>query len=88
VYEAAAMVATLAMYLFLSATGRLAGAAMITLGIGLSILAAAVQASALSARLLVPFDHNGLFHVVQLTAIAALANGLRQGLETSRSRPA
>jgi hypothetical protein len=82
VYEATAMLATLAMYVFLSTTGRLAGAGMITVGIGLSIVAAAVQASALSVRLIVPFDHNGLFHLVQLTATAALANGLRRGLET------
>jgi hypothetical protein len=82
VYEATFMVATLAIYVFLSTTGRLAGAGMITVGIGLSIVAAAVQASAFSVRLIVPFDHNGLFHLVQLTAIAALANGLRRGLET------
>jgi hypothetical protein len=82
VYEAAAMVATLAMYVFLSTTGRLAGASMIAVGIGLSIVAAAVQASALSVRLIVPFDHNGLFHLVQLTATAAIASGLRRGLET------
>jgi hypothetical protein len=82
VYEGAAMLATLAMYVYLSTTGRLAGAGMITVGIGLSIVAAAVQASALSVRLIVPFDHNGLFHLVQLTATAALANGLRRGLET------
>ncbi len=81
VYEAAAMMATLAIYVFLSTTGRLAGSGTISLGIGLSIVAAAVQASALSVRLIVPFDHNGLFHLVQLIAIAALANGLRRGLE-------
>ena len=84
VYEAVAMMATLAMYVFLSTTGRLAGAGMISLGIGLSIAAAAVQASALSVRLIVPFDHNGLFHLVQLIAIAALANGLGRGLENER----
>ena len=82
VYEAIAMVATLAMYVFLSTTGRLAGAGMISVGIGLTIVAAAVQASALSVRLIVPFDHNGLFHLVQLIATAAFANGLRRGLET------
>jgi hypothetical protein len=81
VYEATAMLATLAMYVYLSTTGRLAGAGMMTVGIGLSIVASAVQASVLSVRLIVPFDHNGLFHLVQLTAIAALANGLRRGLE-------
>ena len=81
-YEATAMLAALAMYVFLSTTGRLAGAGMMTAGIGLSIVAAAVQASTLSVRLIVPFDHNGLFHLVQLTATAALSNGLRRGLET------
>ena len=84
VYEAVAMVATLAMYVFVSTTGRLPGAGMIAVGIGLSIVAAAVQSSDLRVRLIVPFDHNGLFHLVQLTATAALANGLRRGLETRR----
>jgi len=82
VYEALAMVATFAVYVFLSATGRLAGSGTIALGIALSIVAAAVQASAISLRLIVPFDHNGLFHLVQLPATAVLANGLRRGLET------
>ncbi len=84
VYEAAVMVATLAMYIFLSTSGRLAGARMIAAGIGLSIVAAAIQASALSVQLVVPFDHNGLFHLVQLTATAAFANGVLRGLETKR----
>jgi hypothetical protein len=82
VYEATAMVATLAMYMFLSTTGRLPGARMIAVGIGLSIVAAAVQASALSVRLIVPFDHNGLFHLIQVTAMGVLANGVRRGMET------
>lgn len=80
-YEAAAMLAALAIYVCLGTAGRLAGAGMVTLGIGLSIVAAAVQASALSVRLIVPFDHNGLFHLVQLIATAALGSGLRRGLE-------
>jgi hypothetical protein len=85
VYEAVAMVATLAIYVFLSTTGRQAGAGMIAVGIGLSIVAAAVQASSLRVRLIVPFDHNGLFHLVQLAATTVLANGLRRGLETEMS---
>jgi hypothetical protein len=88
VYEAIAMLATLAMYVFLSTSGRLAGAGMMTVGIGLSIVAAAVQASPLGVRLIVPFDHNGLFHLVQLTATAALSNGLRRGLETKDGQTA
>ncbi|SRR6266542_4680145 len=83
-YEAAAMVATLAMYIALSTSGRLAGSGIVAGGIGLSIVAAGVQATALSLRLIVPFDHNGLFHLVQLGATAALATGLRRGLERSK----
>jgi hypothetical protein len=80
VYEAAAMVATLAMYTLVTIGARVAGAGMITAGIGLSIVAAAVQASAFRVHLIVPFDHNGLFHLVQLAAIAALAMGVQRGL--------
>jgi len=83
VYEALAMIATFAVYAILSTTGRLAGSGTIALGIALSIVAAAVQASALSLRLGVPFDHNGLFHLVQLPATAVLASGLRRGFETN-----
>ena len=82
-YEATAMVATLTMYIALSTSGRLAGAGTVAVGIGLSIVAAAVQASALNLHLIVPFDHNGLFHLVQLAATAALATGLRRGLVTT-----
>jgi len=80
IYEAAALTATLAMYIALGTAGRLPGAGTVALGIGLSIVAAAIQASTLSVRVIVPFDHNGLFHLVQLVATAVLAIGLRRGL--------
>ena len=81
VFETAAMVVALAIYRFLWASGRLAGAGLVTVGIGLTIVAGAVQASDLSVRLILPFDHNGLFHLVQLVATAVLLAGLRRGLE-------
>lgn len=80
IFETAALTATLVMYLVLSASGRLPGAGLIALGIALSIAAAAIQASTLSVRVIVPFDHNGVFHVIQLVATAVLAAGLRRGL--------
>ena len=88
VYEMLAMVAALVMYGVLAARQRLAGAGMVTAGIGLTIAAGAVQASPLIFRLIVPFDHNGLFHLIQLAAILVLAKGLRLGLETAASRDA
>jgi hypothetical protein len=79
-YEAAALTAALAIYLFLAITRRVPGAWMVGVGIGLSLVAAAVQLSRLSVRLLVPFDHNGLFHIVQMVAIDVVARGIRRGL--------
>lgn len=79
-YEAAAMLGALAMYARLALGGTLAGAGIVAAGIGLNLAAAAVQTSSLSVRLVVPFDHNGLFHIVQLIATFALAGGLRRGL--------
>ena len=80
IFETASMLTALAMYASSWAAGRLAGAGLVTLGIGLTIAAGAVQATTLSLRLVVPFDHNGLFHIVQIAATIVLAIGLRRGL--------
>jgi hypothetical protein len=85
VYEMLAMVAALAIYALLAARQRLPGAGLVTAGIGLTIVAGAVQASDLSVRLILPLDHNGLFHLIQFAAILVLARGLRLGLETVAS---
>jgi hypothetical protein len=84
-YEAVAMIAALVIYVSLARTHRLQGAGIVAAGIAISIVAAAVQASALGFRLLVPLDHNGLFHVIQLVATMVLAGGVRAGLETRAS---
>jgi hypothetical protein len=81
-YEALALTAALAVYAGLAVAGKLAGAALIAIGIALSMVAAAVQASGLSVRVLVPFDHNGIFHLVQLAAVVVMAEGVRRGLNT------
>jgi hypothetical protein len=49
-------------------------------GTVLTLAAAAVQVSGASLRVVVPFDHNGLFHIVQILAITVIARGVRQGL--------
>ena len=84
VYEGVAMVAALAIYIVLGTSGRLPGAGLIALGIALSIAAAAVQASPLRVDLIVPLDHNGLFHLVQIVATLTLARGLSTGLHARR----
>lgn len=79
-YEAVAMTCALLIYLGLAWRGQLAGSGRIAAAILLSILAAGVQASALTITLLVPLDHNGLFHLVQMGAIVLLGSGLEASL--------
>jgi hypothetical protein len=85
-YEAAAMLAALAIYLRLGAKG-LPGATRVSAGIFLTLIAAAVQLSRLRVHLLVPFDHNGLFHVVQMIATVTIASGVRRSLAAAASTP-
>jgi len=80
IYEAAAMASALAIYAFLAATQRLKGAGVMATAILLNLAAAGVQATHLSFQLFVPFDHNGMFHLVQMSAIAALGLGLRMSM--------
>ena len=80
IYEAAAMVSALAIYTFLAANHWFKGAGIVAVAILLNLAAAGVQATHLSFQLFVPFDHNGLFHLVQMSAIAVLGVGLRRGM--------
>jgi hypothetical protein len=80
VYEGAATCVALVIYAALVVSGGMPGAGAITLGIGLSLIAAAIQASDLSVRVVVRFDHNGLFHLVQIAGVILLASGLRASL--------
>jgi hypothetical protein len=82
-YEAVGMIVAFSLYVFLAISKRVAGAATVSAGIGLSVIAASIQASRLSVRLVVPFDHNGLFHVFQMIAIVTIASGIRKGLEAA-----
>lgn len=80
-YEALAMLAALAMYTSLALKRRLEGAGVIAVGILLNMLAAAIQASqSIAVTIIVPFDHNGVFHLVQVVALAVLAGGLVKGM--------
>lgn len=85
VYEGAAMAGALAIYSFLAATHRLRGAGVVATAISLNLAAAAVQASSVSFKLFVPFDHNGVFHLVQMVALATLGLGLRLGMTPTRN---
>jgi hypothetical protein len=60
----------------------LRGAGLIAGAIVLNLAAAGVQASNISARILVPLDHNGMFHVVEIIGALTLGLGVRMGLSS------
>jgi hypothetical protein len=77
IYEAAALVFSLAVYLGLAGQSR-AGAALMAAALAVSLAAGAVQAADLGVvRLVWDFDHNGVFHLVQLVGLGLLVAGLR-----------
>lgn len=78
IYEGIAMVLALTGFLWLSWQRTLPGAGWIAASIAVNIIAAAIQASeAVSFTLIWPFDHNGVFHLVQMLGIPMLVLGLR-----------
>lgn len=82
VYEAAALLYALGIYVRLARGGRLAGAELTAAGILIALIAAAVQSSRLRLTILgMPFDNNGLFHLVQIAGLPVLAAGVRAGLD-------
>ncbi len=85
VYEAIAMLVALGIYFSLAVRRRLPGARLMALAILLNIVAAGIQASgSVRFTLIWSFDHNGVFHIVQMLAVVVLMLGLRQSL---RSQP-
>ena len=85
-YEGVAMVAALLIYLFLWAVRRFGGAGRLAAGIALTLVAAAVQVSSLSFQFIGwTFDHNGLFHLVQLVAVVVMASGLHAGMSAAQA---
>ena len=76
-YESAAMLFALGMYAMLALRRRAPGALQCSIGILFSLIAAALQATA-RARIecVWTFDHNALFHVIQLPGLAFLSAGI------------
>jgi hypothetical protein len=75
-FQAGGLVAALAIYLRLAARGR-PGAALVAAALALSLAAGALQASeSVSLRLVWDFDHNGVYHLVQLSGLVLLVAGL------------
>ena len=86
-YEAAAMLFALGVYGYLAATEANRAMSLMVLGVGLNVVAAAIQATqAASFTFIWPFDHNGVFHLVQMVALVVLCAGLQSSLVSSTAR--
>jgi len=83
VYEAVAMIFALGAYLWLAYKKRLVGAWLVAAGIFVTILAAVAQASnVISFTFIWSFDHNGVYHLLQMPGVILLVTGLRKGLHS------
>jgi len=72
----------LALFFALTVYARLAflhkrGASLVLTGLVLSLAGGALQASTLTAHVIWEFNHNGLYHLVQLVGVVFLLAGLR-----------
>jgi hypothetical protein len=80
-YEAIAMLIALILYVDAAIRPRVAGAAVMAVGVALNLVAAAVQQSSVALDLAgLPLDHNGVFHLVQMVAVVVLTAGVLHGL--------
>jgi hypothetical protein len=78
VYEGLALAFALGAYVFLSLRGELAGAGLMAAGILVSIVAAVVQSrKSISFTLIWHFDHNGIYHLIQIIGLIFLVVGLK-----------
>ena len=78
VFEALALFFALGAYVFLSFQGDLSGAGPMAAGILLSIIAAGIQADkSISITLIWHFNHNGIYHLLQVVGLILLLIGLR-----------
>lgn len=83
IYEAVVMLFALGGYIWVTCRGHLEGAWLMALGIFVTIIAAGIQASkAFSFTFIWSFDHNGIFHLLQMVGIVLLAAGLRRALSS------
>ncbi len=82
IYEAVVMIFAFIAYIYLALKGRLIGALWMVMGILVTIIAAAIQATELAhVSLIWEFDHNGIFHIVQMVGILVIYQGLAKSFQ-------
>lgn len=76
-YEATAMIFSFILYTYLWVGKKFPGAKFMAVGILISIIAAIVQAiNSISLTIIWEFDHNGIFHIIQMIGLIFLLKGL------------
>lgn len=81
IYETLAMLFALGSYSLIAYRGYREGAGLIAAGILVTIIAAGVQASnAVSFTFIWAFDHNGIYHLIQMAGLVLLIVGLGKTL--------
>jgi hypothetical protein len=77
VYEVVALVFALGAYMFMAINKDLPGALLMATGIFVSIIAAGIQANkSVFLTFIWRFDHNGIYHLVQVVGLMLLLMGL------------
>lgn len=80
-YQSVCMLFALGAYGRLAWQGQLPGAAWMTAGVLITILASAIQASEqVRLNFIWEFDHNGVYHLVQMVGLVALLTGVQRSL--------
>jgi len=78
IYEAIAMIYALVAYIILASRGKVKGAGLMATGILVTIIAAVIQAvETIKVTFIWEFDHNGIFHIVQMIGLLILLKGLQ-----------
>jgi hypothetical protein len=81
IYEITGLLFALGGYIWCGYRRRLEGAWLMAAGVFVSIIAAGVQASnVLSFTFLWSFDHNGVFHLIQMVGVVLLVTGLKKAM--------
>ncbi len=81
VYEVVALVFALGAYIFLAIHKDLPGAGLMATAILVSIIAAGIQANkSVILTFIWRFDHNGIYHLVQVLGLMLLLMGLRRSV--------
>lgn len=79
IYESLIMFFALTGYVWLAWRGNLEGAWLMVFGVLVTIVAGIIQANNdFSFTFIWSFDHNGIYHLVQMAGILLLVSGLRR----------